>query len=98
MTGRVILLRQTAGAAVPLELQNQSTVVHGNIRILSGQCVPGGPVGARCLHRCHVNEAIDLQTGIREGTSPFWKTAVGTRENCEGTFSISPGANTMQHS
>jgi hypothetical protein len=58
----------------------------------------GGPVGARCLHRCQVNEAIDLQTGIREGTSPFWKIAVGTRENCEGKFSISPGANTMQHS
>jgi hypothetical protein len=49
MTGRVILLCQTAGAAIPLELQNKSMVVHGNIRILSGQCVPAGSFHVRAI-------------------------------------------------
>ena len=64
---------------------------------LCSVCI-GWPVGTHCLHRLKLSETIGLQTGIREGTSPFWKTAVDTRQDCRWELSIAPGTCSMQHS
>ena len=37
-----MLVHSTAGAAVPLELQNKSMVVHGSIRVLTEHCISPG--------------------------------------------------------
>lgn len=63
MTGRVILLRQTVGAAIPLELQIQPMVVHGNIRILCGQCVPAGSFHVRAIQADVDESAVNGSVG-----------------------------------
>ena len=44
-----MLVHTSAGAAIPLELQHKSMVVHGSIRVLSEQCAPAENFHVRAI-------------------------------------------------
>ena len=46
-SGQQMLVHNIAGAAVPLELQNKSMVVHRSIRVLAEHCISPGSFHVR---------------------------------------------------
>ena len=52
-----MLVHTSAGAAIPLELQNKSMIVHGSIRVLTEHCISPGSFHVRAI-QAEVDEGI----------------------------------------
>ena len=52
-----MLVHTSAGAAIPLELQNKSMIVHGSIRVLTEHCISPGSFHVRAV-QAEVDEGI----------------------------------------
>lgn len=52
-----MLVHATAGASIPLELQNRSMVIQGSVRVLTAQCIPEGSFHVRAI-QAEVQESV----------------------------------------